>query len=265
MSRTTRKPDNGDAMTNPTKRRSPDWEAIERTYRAGMLSVREIARQHGVSDTAVRKRATEHGWQRDLAEKVKEAVRSKLVRTEVRTPNARTEDVRTEREIVDEASDLGVGVFRLHQRNARQGRELLDVLMAQLIGAAGNRDAIIADIYEDTAYADAVGKKVDAGQRAAERTRRKAMLAAVSLSQHAVAFRDLVTAMDKLHPIELRSHGLSDMAPPDPPEADEQSPSLAALAAFDARLAELTAARHPPTSDGSQVIRHGNFGDGEPR
>ncbi len=35
----------------------PDWEAIESAYRAGVMSLREIASQHGISDTAVRKRA----------------------------------------------------------------------------------------------------------------------------------------------------------------------------------------------------------------
>ena len=34
-----------------------DWEAIEGMYRAGLLSVREIARSHGVSHVAILKRA----------------------------------------------------------------------------------------------------------------------------------------------------------------------------------------------------------------
>ena len=117
---------------------------------------------------------------------------------------------------------------------------MLDVLLSQLSGAAENRDAITADIYEDTAYADAVGKDVEAGQRAAERTRRKAMLAAVSLPQHAATLRDLATAMDKFHNIELRAHGLTEMAPPDVQQDEEPNPSEAALAAFDARLREIT-------------------------
>jgi DNA-binding Lrp family transcriptional regulator len=40
-----------------TERMSVDWEAIEREYRAGQLSVREIARQQGLSHTAINKRA----------------------------------------------------------------------------------------------------------------------------------------------------------------------------------------------------------------
>lgn len=35
----------------------PDWEAIETAYRAGVMSLREIASQHGISEGAIRKRA----------------------------------------------------------------------------------------------------------------------------------------------------------------------------------------------------------------
>ncbi|CZW65294.1 Uncharacterised protein [Enterobacter hormaechei] len=37
--------------------RKPDWEAIETAYRAGVMSLREIASQHGISEGAIRKRA----------------------------------------------------------------------------------------------------------------------------------------------------------------------------------------------------------------
>ncbi|EFM4225777.1 hypothetical protein IGC89_000205 [Escherichia coli] len=33
----------------------PDWEAIETAYRAGVMSLREIASQHGISEGAIRK------------------------------------------------------------------------------------------------------------------------------------------------------------------------------------------------------------------
>lgn len=32
----------------------PDWEAIETAYRAGVMSLREIASQHGISEGAIR-------------------------------------------------------------------------------------------------------------------------------------------------------------------------------------------------------------------
>ncbi|MEI7075050.1 terminase small subunit [Pectobacterium versatile] len=39
-----------------------DWEAIERKYREGALSIRALAREHGISDAAIRKKAKLQGW-----------------------------------------------------------------------------------------------------------------------------------------------------------------------------------------------------------
>ena len=47
-----------------------DWEAIERDYRAGVLSLREIAAEHDLTEAAIRKRAKRDGWSRDLSAKI---------------------------------------------------------------------------------------------------------------------------------------------------------------------------------------------------
>ncbi|MFP4104830.1 MAG: hypothetical protein ACLFVU_01975 [Phycisphaerae bacterium] len=109
----------------------PDWEAIERAYRAGSLSIRNIADQHGVSDTAIRKRATKHGWQRDLTEKVQKAARDKLVRREVRGDGSH-EQARTDEEIVEQASSEAAAVVLRHRAGLAQWRGISDKLCAAL-------------------------------------------------------------------------------------------------------------------------------------
>ncbi|QCT20827.1 hypothetical protein FEM41_14815 [Jejubacter calystegiae] len=42
----------------------PDWEAIESAYRAGVLSLREIGAQYGITEGAIRKRAKKLEWVR---------------------------------------------------------------------------------------------------------------------------------------------------------------------------------------------------------
>lgn len=49
----------------------PDWEAIESAYRAGVMSIREIASQYEITHQAISKRAKKEGWERDLKAKVK--------------------------------------------------------------------------------------------------------------------------------------------------------------------------------------------------
>jgi nucleotidyltransferase/DNA polymerase involved in DNA repair len=62
-----------------TERKSVDWEAIEREYRAGQLTVVEIGRQHGLSRTAINKRAKRDGWTRNLADRVRKEVSARLI------------------------------------------------------------------------------------------------------------------------------------------------------------------------------------------
>lgn len=46
------------------KSKAIDWKAIERDYRAGVMSIREIAKWYGLSDTAIHKKAKAEGWVR---------------------------------------------------------------------------------------------------------------------------------------------------------------------------------------------------------
>ena len=52
------------------KTKQPDWEAIERAYRAGLLSFREIASSQGITHVAINKRAKRDGWERNLKAKI---------------------------------------------------------------------------------------------------------------------------------------------------------------------------------------------------
>lgn len=104
-----------------------DWEAIEREYRAGMLSLREIGRRHNVTEGAIRKRAKADGWVRQLADKVRTAVREKLVRDDgTHQPRA------TDEEIVEAAAEIGKQVQLTHRNDLRQLRAIGVILTTRL-------------------------------------------------------------------------------------------------------------------------------------
>lgn len=180
-----------------------DWEAIEKHYRAGVLSLREIAKQLGVTDGAIRKKAKANGWQRDLTARVAERVRAELVRSEVRTPHA-PEALRTEREIVSSAAATVVQVVREHRRDIAAGRGIVSLLASQLLDVAGARDAF-EDVIEQECAADASGE------------RRAKLLKAVSLPVHAATMRDLSNAMKNLVGLERQAFSIGD-APSETPE-----------------------------------------------
>lgn len=49
---------------------APDWEAIEDDYKSSPLSVRELARKHGVPEATVRSTAKKRNWSRPLEGKI---------------------------------------------------------------------------------------------------------------------------------------------------------------------------------------------------
>src|SRR3954469_25903053 len=107
-----------------TETLKPDWEAIERLYRAGQFTVSEIARQHGISHTAINKRAKKEGWPRDLTERVRQEASARLVSKAV--------SVETSREIVTAAAERGVSTVEGHLRRAERLKRLADLLIAEL-------------------------------------------------------------------------------------------------------------------------------------
>ena len=119
------------------KRKDIDWEAIEKEYRSGVLSVREIANQHDISHTAIQKKAKEFGWKRDLTQEVRKEVARKLVAKTVAKNDA------TDKEIVDAASDTAVQVIELHRSDIRKLRDLEQDLIRRL-----DEDEKIAIVYQ---------------------------------------------------------------------------------------------------------------------
>jgi hypothetical protein len=60
----------GDALKCLPRRRYIDWNAVERDYRIGELSLRQLAQRHDCSHSAIANRATNMGWQRDRVDAV---------------------------------------------------------------------------------------------------------------------------------------------------------------------------------------------------
>lgn len=104
-----------------------DWVAIEREYRAGVISIRAIAAKYDLSDAAIRKKAKNELWERDLATAVREKVRANLVRKQVREHNA--ED---DAEAIEAAAAVGVAVIESHRGDIRRLRELEQKLLTEL-------------------------------------------------------------------------------------------------------------------------------------
>jgi len=175
-----------------SERKIVDWEAIEREYRAGQLSVREIARTSGVTETAIRKHAKADGWTRALAEKVREAVREKLVRSDGSQSGSQSP---RDAEIIDMAAARGVEVVRQHRATLSSAHRIVAELLDELRSETDNKDEIEEDIRVATADDKTSG-------------RRNAMLKAISLPTRAGTALALGQTLRALVPLERQAFAL---------------------------------------------------------
>lgn len=128
----------------------PDWEAIETAYRAGVMSLREIASQHGISEGAIRKRAKRDDWSRDLNAKVKERADDLVRKAEVRK-QVRNESTLTERVLIEATAEVIATVRMEHRGDIRRARELTNTLFDELGAQCADVSALeqLGDIMFD--------------------------------------------------------------------------------------------------------------------
>lgn len=122
-----------------TDKQPTDWERIEQLYRAGVLSVREIAASCGVSHTAINKRAKTNGWDRDLKAKIQAKADSLVSKAEVST-QVSTEALATERGIVEANAQVIASIRIAHRTDIGRSRRLANKLLDELEGLTDNRD-----------------------------------------------------------------------------------------------------------------------------
>ncbi|WP_342649101.1 hypothetical protein [Pseudomonas sp. REB1044] len=110
--------------------KQPDWEAIERAYRAGSLSVRAIGGSQGVNHATILKRAKKEGWARDLTEQVRIATKQKVTTSVTSTSNQAP--AVTDADIIDEASSQAASVVLAHRTGLASWRSIADKLSVAL-------------------------------------------------------------------------------------------------------------------------------------
>lgn len=193
-------------MTGVNAKKSLDWEAIERDYRLGQLSLRALAEKHGCTAAGISKKAKEKGWARDATAEVRERTRSALLvdprKGKDREVNTGVNSVNTfvntpTREDIEVAVQTNVEVINRHRSDIARGQGLVALLFSQLHDAAEDREGFIGEIHAET-----MGDKTS--------VRRTSMKKAVSLPVHAGVLRDLSTVLKNLIPLERQAYNLDE-------------------------------------------------------
>ncbi|MGC6231974.1 hypothetical protein VU677_14645 [Hafnia paralvei] len=109
----------------------PDWEAIESAYRAGLMSIREIASQHGITHGAINKRAKKEGWERDLKAKIKAKADALVSKREV-SRQVSIETATNERILIEANAEVIANVRMAHRGDIKKARDITNTLFDEL-------------------------------------------------------------------------------------------------------------------------------------
>ena len=123
-----------------TDKQPVDWERIEQLFRAGVLSLREIAAAcPGSNHVAIARRAKKEGWVQDLSAKIK-AKANDLVTRQAVTADVTAERAVTDRTLIEINAQVIANVRMAHRGDIRRSRSVANKLLDELEGLTDNRD-----------------------------------------------------------------------------------------------------------------------------
>ncbi|MFK3971096.1 hypothetical protein ACI2KS_10255 [Pseudomonas sp. NPDC087358] len=187
-----------------TDKAAPDWELIESLYRAGVLSVREIASSQGITHGAINKRAKRDGWVRDLKAKIKAKADALVSKATVSTLVS-TERLATEKGVVDGNAQVVADIRMAHRKDIGRNRTLALKMLEELEAMTDNRElfAQLRDII-DSVDGDEDGKS-DAYEKM-----QQAFRGALSLPGRVKMSKELSETLRVLIALERQAYGIDE-------------------------------------------------------
>lgn len=207
-------------MTTPPKsqrgaRPVVDWEAVERDYRTGAFTDRQLGAKHGCSHAAVQKHAKADGWQKDIKGAVKAATQAKLIEAEVskvasaevakRVAKQVANAIPATTEVVAAIAEVNSQVILRHRADLRSARDEALALLAEL---TWQRDHL-PDLEK---LAVLVAGDAASPQEATARI--KMFSRAVGLGGRVGSVKALAETLAKLIPLEREAFGLREGSNP---------------------------------------------------
>lgn len=132
-------------------RKRVDWEAVERDYRTGRYSLRELGAKHAANHATIGRRSEKEGWTKDLTAAIRQATNAKLIETETRQHCDGARQSATETVLV--AAELNRQVILGHRARVGKATDVAMRMLAELDATtlkAGELEALFERITEDT-------------------------------------------------------------------------------------------------------------------
>ena len=125
-------PHNKTPKPKPKAKPRTDWDAVERDYRTGKFTLRELEAKHDVSYAQISRKAKQLCWEKDLREAIKQATDSALLHDAV------TDAQKNTTEVVLVAAEMNKQVILGHRAGLARITGIKTLLLSQIEQAAAN-------------------------------------------------------------------------------------------------------------------------------
>ena len=194
-----RKKDAGAAVA---RKRRTDWDAVERDYRTGRFTLRELETKYEVNNSTISRRADKHGWTQDLSTAIKQATNAKLIQSIVAAECSTAQQ--NAADTVLAAAEVNKQVILGHRTGLLELTSVKRTLLGQIQQAA----ALLPDLAE---VIEMVRNPADNGIDRANDALRKAM----SRSALVDDLKKLADVDEKVRKGEREAFGLDDVGQPE--------------------------------------------------
>jgi hypothetical protein len=175
-----------------------DWTLIQADYRGGIKALRTIAEEHGISHTAINKRAKREGWLRDLTAKTRARADALVYKAAVSTPVS-TPEGPSELATIEANATLQYQVRIAHRKDIALCRRMWEQLITELQGIALSPSRI-------EQLGASLGDQLTGKERGELVTTLKRV---TSLSARISSFRIAVDTLERLIRLERQAFGIS--------------------------------------------------------
>lgn len=135
---------------DPEPRRHVDKEAVERDYRLGKFTLRELGAKHGCDHALIARWVKRYGWTQDLSKAVKAATNAKLIQQAV--SNEVTKGQQAVTNTVLAAAELNAQVVLRHRARVEKAVSVAERMLDELDSTttkSDELDAMFERITED--------------------------------------------------------------------------------------------------------------------
>lgn len=203
-----------------TEKKSPtrkpiDWEAVERDYRTGSFTDRELGKKYGCTHALVQRHAKAGGWEKNLSGAVKKATEARLIEAEIskvaspevakRVAKSVARAIPATTEVVAALAEVNSQVILRHRADLRTTRDEALSLLAELTWQREH----LADLEKLAAL---VAEDASTPQEATNRI--KMFSRAVGLGGRIGSVKALAETLAKLIPLEREAFGLREGSNP---------------------------------------------------